>query len=89
MIRSVATLLATVSHIHPWGLHHSVYTHAAWVQGQGLLTQLHLTVWPSPPFIAEAGARAPKTFITTPMLGTVASWGEGQVLTQAKGSGAG
>lgn len=39
----------------------------------GLQLQLHFTVWPSPAFIAEAGSRAPKAFITASMWGTEAS----------------
>lgn len=38
----------------------------------GLQLQLHITAWPSPALIAEAGARAPETFIATPMWGTAA-----------------
>ena len=51
---------------------------AGWAQAQGPLTQLHLTAWPRPALITEAGARAPQALVTAAVGGTVAGWGEGQ-----------
>lgn len=45
---------------------------AWWAQGQGPLTQLYLTAWPSPALITEAGARTPKALITVAMRGAAA-----------------
>lgn len=47
-----------------------------WTQTQTALTQLHLTAWPGPALITEAGARAPKALVTAAMGGAAAGWGE-------------